>query len=90
MEMDCDDWVLVTMIILLFLTIIIGATYNIIDKNLDAEASDKADKICKNQGYDTYDYFKTKLFSSTPLGVKCKYIESHNNVNLNITKKGVK
>lgn len=49
------------------------------------KASEKANNICKDEGYDFYDSFKRiGLFSSEPVAIKCKYVDNYKDVDMNI------
>jgi len=53
------------------------------------QAADKANQMCQEQGYDFYEEFKrVRILSVEPVAVKCQYVSSYKDIDLNINKVG--
>ena len=47
------------------------------------QASETANQMCKDQGYDFYESFeRIGVFSTTPIAIKCKYVENYKEMNI--------
>ena len=49
------------------------------------EAAEKANQICKEQGYDYYEKFeRIGILSNEPVAIKCKYVDNYQDIDMNI------
>ena len=84
--MDGEDFVkgaILTLIILLWaafiVCLIIDCTYR------EPQAAERANQICKNQGYDFYEKFsRIGLLSTTPVAIECKYVQNYKEVDVEL------
>ena len=50
-------------------------------------AADKANEICKEQGYDSYEKFsRVGFLSNEPIAIRCKYVDNYKDIDMRISK----
>ena len=77
------DWLCVFLFGLVLILGLMGICAFIDDTYLKPQASENANQICKEQGYDFYESFeRIGLFSTTPIAIKCKYVENYKEMNI--------
>lgn len=81
--------IFIGLLLILFFVSIIGVIIDSI--YTQPMASEKANKFCMQMGFDFYEgYERIGLFSTTPVAIKCKYVEQYRkldgNLDVNIRK----
>ena len=75
--------------ILLFIGILLGIlVVGVIDLIYkEPLAADKANEMCKEQGYDSYEKFsRIGLWSTEPVAIRCKYVDNYKDIDMNINR----
>jgi len=73
-DLSSGGILIVVILVIVCLGILISIPI-IISENLDAIASEQAQKKCEGKGYDIYTSFRREFLESKALGVKCDYVD---------------
>jgi len=79
---------LFVLLVLLILSLLIGVPVGIIDTMYKLpQASERANQICQEQGYDFYESFeRIGILSTEPVAIKCKYVDNYKEMDIALRK----